>query len=257
MLVAATLGAAVFAQATQAQTGQGSPPAQTARSAPPAASAVATLATADVKPPMNSIEERTRPCTACHGKEGRATPEGYFPRIAGKPDGYLFNQLVNFREGRRENGAMTYLVQHMSDAYLHEIASHFSSLDLPYPSAPILQLAQPVLQRGEELALHGDAARKVPGCVECHGANLTGVAPSVPGLLGLPRDYVISQFGAWRTGQRKAAAPDCMARITERLSPDDIAAVAGWLATRPLPASTRPATSIAMPLPMDCGGLER
>ena len=54
----------------------------------------------------DTIPERTRPCTACHGKEGRATREGYFPRIAGKPAGYLYNQLVNFREGRRANPAM-------------------------------------------------------------------------------------------------------------------------------------------------------
>jgi cytochrome c553 len=239
MLIATVLVAAMFARAAGAQTAA-------ATTAPAAAAPGATV-------PLDSIAERTRPCTACHGKEGRATPEGYFPRIAGKPGGYLFNQLVNFREGRRENGPMTYLVQHMTDAYLREIAGHFSSLDLPYPPAPNLALAPAVLQRGEQLVLHGDAERKVPGCVQCHGSTLTGVAPTVPGLLGLPRDYVIGQFGAWRTGQRKAAAPDCMASITERLSPDDIAAVAGWLATRALPASTQPAASIAMPLPMDCG----
>jgi len=236
MLVGWMLGAAMFAQASHAQTGSS-----------------ATTAASPASAPLDSIAERTRPCTACHGKEGRATPDGYFPRIAGKPDGYLFNQLVNFREGRRQNGPMTYLVQHLSDAYLHEIARHFASLDLPYPPAPQLALPPAVLQRGETLALHGDAARKVPACVQCHGERLTGVAPAMPGLLGLPRDYVISQFGAWRTGQRKAAAPDCMARITERLSPDDIAAVAGWLATRALPAGTKPADSIALPLPMDCG----
>ncbi|RQP21987.1 c-type cytochrome [Piscinibacter terrae] len=202
---------------------------------------------------VDTIAERTRPCTACHGKEGRATPDGYFPRIAGKPAGYLYNQLVNFREGRRQNGPMTYLVQHMSDAYLREIAAHFSSLDLPYPPSPQLPLPAEVLQRGETLALQGDAQRKVPACVQCHGSALTGVSPAMPGLLGLPRDYVISQFGAWRTGQRKAAQPDCMAQVTQRLAPQDIAAVAGWLSTRPLPTPAKPASSIAMPLPMDCG----
>ena len=51
----------------------------------------------------DTIAERVRACTVCHGKEGRATSDGYYPRIAGKPAGYLFNQLVNFREGRRRN----------------------------------------------------------------------------------------------------------------------------------------------------------
>jgi cytochrome c553 len=32
---------------------------------------------------LDTMAERTRACTACHGEQGRATPAGYFPRIAG------------------------------------------------------------------------------------------------------------------------------------------------------------------------------
>ena len=39
--------------------------------------------------------------------------------------------------------------------------------------------------------------------------------PAVPGLLGLPRDYLNGQLGAWQTRQRHATAPDCMATIAE------------------------------------------
>ena len=67
------------------------------------------------------------------------------------------------------------------------------------------------LARGEALVRRGDAARKLPACIACHGAALTGVAPNVPGLLGLPRDYLIGQLGGWQTGLRKAFEPDCMA----------------------------------------------
>src|SRR3954471_3939875 len=41
----------------------------------------------------DSMEERVRPCTTCHGAETQATRDGFSPRIAGKPAGYLFNQL--------------------------------------------------------------------------------------------------------------------------------------------------------------------
>jgi cytochrome c553 len=204
----------------------------------------------------DTLAERTRPCTACHGKEGRATREGFFPRIAGKPAGYLYNQLVNFREARRANPAMVYLVQHMSDAYMQEIAQYFGSLDLPYPP-PAKPRGAPDMARGEALALHGDPARKLPACVECHGQTLTGVLPAIPGVLGLPQDYLVGEFGAWRTGQRRAASPDCMAEIAQRMSAEDVSAVSAWLATRPLPPSAKPAASIAQPLPMRCGsGLE-
>lgn len=64
----------------------------------------------------DAMAKRVAACTACHGKEGRATSDGYFPRIAGKPAGYLHNQLLNFREGRRSYAPMTYLIDHLSDA---------------------------------------------------------------------------------------------------------------------------------------------
>lgn len=203
--------------------------------------------------PLDSIAERTRACTACHGKEGRATREGYFPRIAGKPAGYLFNQLMNFRDGRRENAAMTYLVQHLGDDYLREMALHFAAQDLPYPPAQRAALGDEASRRAELLVREGDRARDVPACIACHGESLTGAMPATPGLLGLPRDYLTGQFGAWRTGQRRAAGPDCMAQIATRLSPDDISALAAWLAAQPMPASTKPASGVRLPLPMPCG----
>ena len=48
----------------------------------------------------DTMAQRMQPCSACHGKEGRATQQGFFPRIAGKPAGYLYNQLDNFQIGR-------------------------------------------------------------------------------------------------------------------------------------------------------------
>jgi len=113
--------------------------------------------------------------------------------------------------------------------------------------------APALLQRGQALARQGDAARDIPACVQCHGDALTGVAPNTPGLLGLSRDYLNSQLGAWRTGQRRAHAPDCMARIARQLSPEDLSAVAAWLAAQPLPRDTRAVASLPQPPSISCG----
>ncbi|MGY8904666.1 MAG: c-type cytochrome [Burkholderiales bacterium] len=191
----------------------------------------------------DSMAERTLACTACHGAQGRAAPDGYYPRIAGKPAGYLYLQLLNFKEGRRHYSLMTRLVDPLSDAYLQEMAQYFATLDLPYPPPQAVSAAPAALRRGQQLALQGDGQRQLPACAQCHGSALTGVLPQVPGLLGLPRDYVQAQLGAWRTGQRRAHAPDCMAQIAQRMAPDDIHAVASWLATQPLPANTQPASA--------------
>src|SRR4051812_14217432 len=201
----------------------------------------------------DTMAQRTLACTACHGKEGRAAPDGYYPRIAGKPAGYLYNQLLNFREGRRHYGLMTRLLDPLSEPYMLEIAQHFASLDLPYAAPQAPNVPPQMLERGRRVGLEGEAASKVPACVQCHGERLTGVAPGVPGLLGVSRDYLNSQLGAWRAGQRRAHAPDCMAQVAKQLSPEDLTAVAAWLAAQPLPADAHPAAVAASKPPMECG----
>ena len=216
--------------------------------------AAAAASSAAAAPPFeDTLAQRTQACTVCHGKEGRAGPDGYYPRIAGKPAGYLYNQLLNFRDGRRHYGLMTRLLDPLSDDYLQEIARYFAALDLPYaaPARPALPPA--TLERGRVLATRGDPARQVPACMECHGRALTGVQPNTPGLLGLPRDYLNAQLGAWRSGQRKAHAPDCMAQIARQLDDADLGAVTGWLAAQPLPANTRPVTKLPQPPSVACG----
>ena len=204
----------------------------------------------------DTLAQRALACTVCHGKEGRAAADGYYPRLAGKPQGYLYKQLLNFRDGRRHYGLMSDLIDPLSDAYLNELAGYFSALHLPYPPAQVPTLSAAELARGQQLVFNGDASRKLPACVQCHGEALTGVQPFIPGLLGLPRDYLNGQFGAWRSGQRKAVAPDCMGHVAKTLQPDEINAIAQWLAAQTLPEGATPAASLPKPLPMDCGGLK-
>lgn len=220
--------------------------AQTVPASTPPAAPAATV-------PVSSMSSRVLACTACHGKEGRATPDGYFPRIAGKPAGYLANQLLNFRDGRRSYPQMTYLIEHLTDDYLREMAEHFAALDLPYPPPPAPQAPAAVLEQGRKLVQGGDVARNIPACVACHGAAMTGVTPSIPGLLGLPRDYLNSQLGAWKTGQRRAHLPDCMADIARQLTPDDVSAVSAWLAAQPVAAGGKPARTLPAAMPARCG----
>ena len=98
-------------------------------------------------------------------------------------------------------------------------------------------------------------AQRVIACTGCHGTQMTGLAPFIPGLLGLPRDYLNAQLGAWRSGQRRALPPDCMAQVAQRLSPEDIGAVSAWLAAQPVPAHAAAPPAPSMPLPIACGGV--
>ena len=203
----------------------------------------------------DTIAQRVVACTGCHGKEGRAAPDGYYPRIAGKPAGYLFNQLLNFRDGRRAYALMTNLLAPLDDAYLREIAAHFAGLDLPYPPPAPPALSPADLAAAARLVAEGDPARNLPACSACHGKEMTGTAPFVPGLVGLPRDYLNAQLGAWRNGKRVAQEPDCMAAIAKKLAPEEIGRISAWLAGRPVPAGAKPATGFAAPMPAPCGGV--
>lgn len=212
-------------------------------------------AAAGAQPVPDTLAQRALACTGCHGKEGRAAPDGYYPRLAGKPAGYLYNQLLSFRDGRRDYGLMSELISPLSDAYLKELAGHFAALDLPYPPPQAATVGAPELARAEQLIRHGDAARKLPACTACHGERLTGTQPAVPGLLGLSRDYLNGQLGAWRSGQRRALAPDCMAQIARALTDAEINTLTQFLASRPMPADAHPAPALPAPPPLNCGGL--
>jgi cytochrome c553 len=208
--------------------------------------ACATARAADVPHPM---AERTAACTACHGTQGKAGPDGYYPRLAGKPAGYLYNQLRNFQDARRHYTLMAGLLAPLGPDYLRDMATYFSELDVPYPAPARSSAPAAVLARGKTLVLQGDKTLGIPACVACHGQALTGVAPNTPGLLGLPRDYLNAQLGGWQTGQRKAHAPDCMAAIARKLSADDVNAATQWLSSQTLPAITKPVAQRPAALP--------
>ena len=135
-------------------------------------------------PAPDTMAQRVQACTACHGDQGRAAADGYYPRIAGKPTGYLFNQLTGFRDGRRHYALMVNLIEPLAgpvgEAYLREIAAHFAAIELPYPAPQPPTASQAMLERGRTLALQGDAALGVPACAACHGSALTGVLPATP-----------------------------------------------------------------------------
>lgn len=203
----------------------------------------------------DTIAQRVAACTVCHGKEGRAGSDGYYPRIAGKPAGYLYNQLLNFRDGKRTYPVMTAMLDNMSDAYLREIAQYFSEQHPPYPPPQPSQSNPDELDRGRVLVHEGDKIKGIPACIACHGAKLTGTAPAIPGLIGLPRDYLLGQIGAWKIGTRHAAEPDCMAHIVQKMSPADISAATAWLSEQVVPVDASPAPALTARLPLECGKL--
>ena len=205
----------------------------------------------------DTLAQRLLACAACHGEKGEGGAKNeYYPRLAGKPTAYLYNQLLNFRDKRRESAIMNYMVAYLSDNYLHEIADHYAKLQPPLP-APSARATPDELARGAKLVNEGDAARKLPACTACHGTSLTGLEPAIPGLVGLYPPYIVAQLGAWQLNKRRAMAPDCMHQVAQLLTPADIGAITAWLVAQPLPKNLQPAPAGSLAPPLECGGMSK
>lgn len=211
-------------------------------------------ATASRQTLPDTIEERVRACVSCHGEQGRGINNVYFPRLAGKPSGYLYNQLLAFREGRRKYAPMNFLLAYLPDEYLKKMAQYYAQQQVPYNAPVPATASQEVLEHGRDLVRNGHPGKQVPACIACHGPNLSGREPGIPALIGLRSDYLSAQLGAWRYGTRTAVEPDCMQLIAARLTEADVAAVSAWLSSMPIPANTRPLPRSSEPLPLTCGG---
>ena len=201
----------------------------------------------------DTLQARLLACAPCHGKQGEGTNNDYFPRLAGKPAGYLMNQLVAFRDGRRRYPPMNYLLEYQSDAYLQKIATYFAALRPPATPQAVSDVSAAALARGRSLVTEGDQAHGVPACSGCHGPKLTGMEPAIPGLVGLHASYISAQLGAFRYGTRTAAEPDCMQLVAASLSESDVTAVAAWLSSQPVPPDPSPVPKGTLQMPLGCG----
>ena len=196
---------------------------------------------------------RVMACAPCHGANGEGTNNSYFPRLAGKPAGYLANQLLAFHTGRRHYPPMNYLLAYLSEDYLRKMADYFAAQRPPLPPPMVPDVSKEMLARGESIVAHGDAASGVPACSSCHGPHLTGMEPAIPGLLGLRASYISAQLGAFRYGTRTAPEPDCMQLVAASLSESDVTAVAAWLASVPVPPDPSPVPKGTLQMPLGCG----
>jgi cytochrome c553 len=208
--------------------------------------------TATEKAP-DTIATRVLACAPCHGPIGEGTNNAYFPRLAGKPAGYLTNQLVAFRNGRRRYPPMNYLLEYLPEEYLGMMATYFAAQKPPLPAPVEPDVSQQLVKLGEQLITNGDYNRGIPACQSCHGPNLTGMVPAIPGLLGLRASYISAQLGGWRYGTRTATAPDCMQIVAGHLTEDDVKAVAAVLASKPAPDNLEPVAKGSYALPFACG----
>lgn len=180
-------------------------------------------------------------CASCHGEAGEGNLST--PRLAGQPSEYLKKQLQDFARGSRTNESMVLVAKALTEAEIAGLADYYSRIGLSAAVAPRLGGD---LERGRQIARHGDWKSDVPACVSCHGMSGEGVAPGFPALAGQQPDYLFSQLAAWHAGERKNSPQSLMDDIAQRMSPEDMRAVADYFGTL-LPSSHPSAGAAAKP----------
>lgn len=80
--------------------------------------------------------------------------------------------------------------------------------------------------KGEALVKTGGSGVTV-ACGICHGPTLQGVGP-IPSIAGRSPTYLVRQLYEFKTGGRATGASALMKQAVEKLSPDDIIAIAAY-----------------------------
>lgn len=173
-------------------------------------------------------------CASCHGANGRSDMAGT-PVLAGQHSFYAITQLYLFREGRRDNPAMTAVAKTMKDEDLRGFSDFIATL----PAVPAPPPATPPdaarMARGQALAQENR-------CLLCHGADLSG-GQQVPRIAQQHEDYLQLTLQGFRTGKRPGYT-QAMGEAVGRLSPEDLDTLAYYVARFPgataKPSSTPP-----------------
>jgi len=163
-------------------------------------------------------------CVGCHGQQGVAAPEGNFPNLAGLRADYIAKQLTDYRTGSRNHALMGMIAKALTDEEIGQLARYYGSL----PAPAVQAAAGPDAAR--TLDVHGENARALPACANCHGLQGSGEGPLLPRLAGQPKSYFIDQMNAFRSGQRHNDDVGVMRAFAQRLTPQDIEALAGYYA---------------------------
>lgn len=107
---------------------------------------------------------------------------------------------------------MAPMVSGLSDEDIDNLASYYSSIEVPFPTVP---------------AADAVGRNQVATCVACHGMLGHPVTDVWPILSGQQPAYLANQLKAFRDGNRKHLL---MQQMAAPLSDEDIAAIATLLA---------------------------
>jgi cytochrome c553 len=167
-------------------------------------------------------------CAACHGVDGNSV-NPMWPSLAGQHASYLVKQLMDFKEGRRENATMTGMVAALTENDMKDLAAYYAS-QAPKSVAFDAEL----IASGENIYRGGITETKMAACMGCHSPSGDGNGPAAwPSLKSQHPEYIVTQLQNFKNGSRANDPNGMMRNLVGRMSEAEMKAVAAYVAGIP------------------------
>lgn len=168
----------------------------------------------------------TTVCSACHGEDGNSMVP-MFPKLAGLHPTYIAKQLNDYVSGKRKNDIMSPNVASLTSEDISALAEYFSKQQ---PAAPADELDAKLVEEGKIVYEDGNETTGAPACAGCHQSSGKGTAV-YPRLAGQQREYLLNQLKSFSTAERSNDKNKLMSSVAERLSEQEMKAVAEYISS--------------------------
>ena len=156
-------------------------------------------------------------CLACHGVNGNSVMPGV-PSLAAQNARYIYLQLRDYQEGRRDNPMMSPMAAGLTRPEMQELANYFSQQ----------KLSSKNFKADPDKAKLGLAKANETLCAMCHLGEFKG-QNEIPKVAGQNFDYVVSMLKAFKAKTRTNDAGN-MTSVASTLSDDDIENLGHYIA---------------------------
>jgi sulfide dehydrogenase cytochrome subunit len=158
-------------------------------------------------------------CYGCHGPGG-VSHAPHMPTIAGLNFRYFYATMQAFRKDRRDSTIMGRIARGYKSGQLQMMALYFGSK--PWTGR---------VGEVDEALAHQGRALHVECCEECHKENGRYQDKDTPPLAGQARGYLYYQMLDYREDDPKMDRPPMMQSRLEKLSDDELLALAEFYAS--------------------------
>lgn len=147
-------------------------------------------------------------CAACHGADGNSANAAW-PSLAGQHATYIYKQLQDFKEGRRNDATMAGMVALLNDEDMKNVAAYFESQQ---PKA--VTFDPDMIELGENIYRGGITETSVAACMSCHSPSGKGNGPAGwPSLKGQHPEYLVLQMQNFKQGLRANDSGEMMRKV--------------------------------------------